>query len=271
MQRYTLTTPLLTKDEEIEIYKAIEVAKNNIANIKSVQIISNAKNKMITSNIRLVVWKAKAYKDRGIDFDDLVQEGMKGLLKAIYKFDYKKDYRFSTYATWWIREAISSAVKNQTRTIKIPTNLIDIISDINKIQNQYQQLENKILSIEELVALTKHPKNMIQNALNVMREPVSYQALEEHKLDSMVTDKGINNPIYQVIEDEKHNQILNVMQELDELEQQVINMLFGITSEDERNISEISKILNLSTQQIRRIEKQAIKKLKQSEILNTII
>ena len=246
--------------------------KNILDQIKKGKNISDdAKAKMAKSNLRLVVSIAKKYTNRGLPFLDLIQEGNIGLMKAVDKFEYKKGFKFSTYATWWIRQAISRAIADQARTIRIPIHMIETINRINKINRKYIQEEGKEPDVSIIAKEVGLSVDKVKQVIKITKEPISLEAPigseDDGKYGDFVEDKNSLSPMEQILKADLKEQIDEVLDQLNDREKAVIRMRFGLLDdESDRTLEEIGKELNVTRERVRQIESSAIKKLKHPKV-----
>ena len=246
--------PLLTAEEEIEL--ATRMAQGD----------KYARKRLSEANLRLVVSIAKRYVGRGMQFLDLIQEGNLGLIKAVEKFDYTKGYKFSTYATWWIRQAITRAIADQARTIRIPVHMIETINKLIRTSRYLVQELGRDPTPEEIADRMEYPVDKVKKVLKIAKEPISLETPigdeEDSSLGDFIEDKKAVAPAEEVVNTKLSEQIASVLADLTPREEQVLRKRFGIGEKSDHTLEEVGKLFNVTRERIRQIEAKALRKLR---------
>ena len=250
--------PLLTAEEEIELSKQMELGGEEG---------KRAQQRLAEANLRLVVSIAKRYVGRGMLFLDLIQEGNLGLIKAVEKYDYRKGFKFSTYATWWIRQAITRAIADQARTIRIPVHMVETINKLIRVSRQLLQELGREPTPEEIAEKMNMPVERVREILKISQEPVSLETPigeeEDSHLGDFIQDDNVPVPADAAAFTLLKEQLVEVLDTLTAREQQVLRLRFGLDDGSARTLEEVGKVFNVTRERIRQIEAKALRKLRQ--------
>ncbi|MBS3739828.1 sigma-70 family RNA polymerase sigma factor [Candidatus Bipolaricaulota bacterium] len=257
--------PLLTRQEEVQLAQQIEEGDQA------------AKQELATANLRLVISIAKKYRNFGLSFLDLIQEGNLGLMKAVEKFDWRKGYKFSTYATWWIRQAILRAITNRSRTIRVPAHMSELIRDIKKVEREYLQEHGEEPQPKEIAEELDIPKEKVRRAKKTAQrttsldKPLNEEGDSSGVLGDIMADDSLPNPEEESLQSLLKDELKKLLHEvLTDRERRILQLRYGLEDYHPRTLNEVGKVFGISRERVRQIQKQALNKLKSPKVKNKL-